>query len=311
MELIKEVYINGKINELATKRLSDFTIEENIGLQLDSLDITINNNDNAIEIPKEKSDIEIAIGYGVNLYRMGKYIAHNIDATSTSIFIKCLSKDLSEGKIKLNRVFKDKTLGEILATIANDLKLELQIEKSFKNKKIKYLLQDNKTNLEILAELSEIFYALVTIKDNKLTFIHKDEKKSVCIKISNILNLKKRDYISNYHQGVIYNSWNIKQGEIESIKQGKEPYVTLSNDIDPSLKNIYLQSKYMEISETEYIELNLKQGDPDLQAGLHMIINNSTGKYSQFSGKYRIEKVIHKYNNTYVNYILAVKIKNN
>lgn len=110
MELRKEVYINGMVSELATERLLNFTIEDNIGLQLDSLDLSINNADDSITIPSTNSTIEIAIGYNDDLFRMGKFVAQSIYAISSLISIKAISQDLNKGRIKHNRVFKSKSL---------------------------------------------------------------------------------------------------------------------------------------------------------------------------------------------------------
>ncbi len=162
-------------------------------------------------------------------------------------------------------------------------------------------------NVEILAELSEIFYCIANIKDNYLVFISKENTKELEIDIENILSVTKQDDSSKYYDGVIYNYWNIKEGKLENIKLGEEPYLILESSVDESIRNSYINSKYKEIQEKQYINISLKQGNQNLQAGFSFTLN-STEQYSQFNGKYRIEKVTHKYNNTYFTLVLAVKI---
>ena len=307
MELKYQVYINNQLSELATEKLMNFGIEDNSGLQLDSLDLSINNADDSITIPQTNAVIEIAIGYDGELFKMGKFVAQNINATSSVISIKAISQDLTKGRIKYNRVFKQKTLDDVLKTLASDLSLSLQLDNNLKTNQIAYYLQENKTSLEILAELSEIFYSIANIKDNKLVFVSKENTKSIEILEEDILSITKQDVNNKHYAGVIYNSWNIKEAKLESTKLGNETYLILQNSVDESIKNSYINSKYKEIQEKQYINVSLKQGNPNLQAGFSFTLKVAE-QYSQFNGKYRIEKVTHKYNNTYVTSILAVNI---
>jgi hypothetical protein len=86
---------------------------------------------------------------------------------------------------------------------------------------------------------------------------------------------------------------------------GEEPFLMLSNCVETGLKNTYLNSKYQEIKEKEVVSMILV-GNPQLQAGFSFVINSET--YNQFNGKYRMEKVVHKYNNAYITIIDAIKI---
>lgn len=306
MELKYQVYINNQLSELATEKLMNFAIEDNSGLQLDSLDLSINNADDSITIPQTNAVIEIAIGYDGDLFKMGKFVAQNINATSSVISIKAISQDLTKGRIKQNRVFKQKTLDDVLKTLASDLSLTLQLDNNLKTKQVDYYLQENKSSLEILAELSEIFYSIANIKDNNLVFISKENTKSIEIKEEDILSITKQDVNNKHYAGVIYNSWNIVDAKLDTTKLGEEPYLILQSAVDESLKNSYINCKYKEIQEKQYINVSLK-GNPNLQAGFSFSLKEAEN-YSQFNGKYRIEKVTHRYDNTYVSSVLAVKI---
>lgn len=310
MGLTYQIYINGRSNDLATKRMMSFEIIDNIGLQLDSLSISINNADKTIEIPTNNVEIELAIGddnkgYD-NLYKMGKFIAQYIDANSSTISINAISQDLSKGRVRKNRVFKAKSLQDILQTLANELNLKLQIDKTLALKQIDYYIQDNKTSTELIYELSEIFYAVANIKDGNLIFISKDNIKTLKINENNILSIKQGNTNNKLYSGVMYETWNTKEARLEAKKLGNETYLLIKTAIDKSIVNNLLNAKYKEIKESVVINL-LVQGNADYQSGFMFEIN-STEKYDQFNGKYRIEKVIHKYSNAYVSEILAVKI---
>lgn len=114
-----------------------------------------------------------------------------------------------------------------------------------------------------------------------MVFISKENTKELEINIEDVLSITKQDNSSKYYNGVIYNSWNIKKARLEIIKLGSEPYLILQSEVDKSLKNSYINSKYKEIEEKQYINISLKQGNPSLQAGFSFTIN-STEQYSQF-----------------------------
>lgn len=194
----------------------------------------------------------------------------------------------------------------MLKTLANDLDVILQLDNNLKTKQVGYYLQENKTSLEVLAGLSEIFYAVANIKDNYLVFISKENTKELEINIEDAFSITKQDNASKYYNGVVYNAWNIKEAQLEITKLGNEPYLILQSAVDESIKDNYIKSKYKEIEEKQYINISI-QGNPQLQAGFSFTLSD-TEQYSQLNGKYRIEKVTHKYNNTYVTSILAVKI---
>lgn len=308
MGIKAEVYINNQLSSFATKQLNSFVIEDNIGLELDTLNLEINNAGSFITIPETDAVLELQIGWlGQSLYKMGKFTAQFINATNNIINIRAVSKDLKKGKIKRNRVFKNQTLEEVLKTIANDLKVSLKVENSLKTKEVDYYLQDNQTSLEVLAELSEIFYAVANIKDKILVFISKYNIKEIEIDTTNILKIVKQDSYSKYHNGVYYKHWNLKAGLLEITKLGKEPYLILPNNLEGSLINNYINSKYKEVLEKEYIKINLRRGDPNLQAGFKFTLNTKE-EYNQFNGSYRIEKVIHLYKDTFTTLVLAVKL---
>jgi phage protein D len=203
MELTREIYINGSSSPLATGRLAAFVIEDNAGLQLDGLELSINNFDNAINIPNSKAVVEIALGYDT-VYKMGQFIAQDISATRNSINIKAISQDLSIGRLRQNRVYKNITLEDMLKTIASDLNLTLQLDSSL-NTQVDYYLQENKASLEILAELAEIFYAVANVKDKNLVFVSKENTKKLEIDVDNILGIVKQGSSSKVYNGVVYN----------------------------------------------------------------------------------------------------------
>ncbi|MDR2008103.1 MAG: hypothetical protein LBQ34_03925 [Alphaproteobacteria bacterium] len=203
MELKIQIYINNNFSSVATERLLSFNIEDNSGLQLDNMLLEINNYDDGIAIPKTNSIIELAIGSGEHIYKMGRFIAQNISSTDSIITISCISQDLNFGRIKHNRVFKDKSLEDILKTLANDLDLGLY---NNVNAQVGYYLQENKTSLEVLAELSEIFFAVANIKDNNLVFVSKENPKEVSINDADILNIAIKDNSKKYYNGVMLNS---------------------------------------------------------------------------------------------------------
>ncbi|MFL1781409.1 Phage protein D [Candidatus Hepatincolaceae symbiont of Richtersius coronifer] len=302
-----KLYINDQFSELASNRILSFKLIDNMGLSLDSLEITINNSDKAIAIPKENAILELALKDVHNAeaeYKMGKFIAQYIDATSNIIKIQAISQDLSTARIRHNRVFKNKSLKEILQTLAADLDLRLQIDTTLSSNIINYYLQEEKTSLEILGELAEIYGAIANIKDNNLIFILKENVKKLEIAENTILSINKVDSLNKVYKGVQYKQWNFKTGQPEITCLGEEPFFVLKFKVDSSLENLYVNNAFKDRKVSEYINITL-HGNANIQAGFCIEIG---AIYPDFTGKYLIEKVIHKYSSSYTSNILAVKI---
>ncbi len=304
MELVN-VYINGSLSTLASQNLISFKIVDNIALELDSLELKINNVNNSIKAPSTNATIELAIKHEDSYLKMGLFNAEFINVQSNLITIKATSQD-NKSKIKQSRTFKNIALKDVLQTLAKDLGLSLQLDPSLQSKQVGYLLQDNKTALQSLDELSEYYGTIASVKNNNLIFYSKNNLKTLEIAEEDILSIKKQDKLENkQYNGVLYKAWNTDKAKQETISLGTAPYLVLNNKVDETFKNDYIKGMYNKVQEKQELSLKI-QGNPKLQAGFLFSISNT--KHEDFKGTYRIEKVEHSYNSSYITNIIASKV---
>lgn len=299
------LYINESLNSETSKRVDSFKIEDNSENSLDSLELSILNHDYSISPPKTKATIEVE----VEETKMGRFLVQFVETSEGIIHLQGISQDLSKARVRQTRVFKEKPLGDVLNTISGELGVSLQVSPQLKSKKINYYLQDNKTNLEVIMELGEIFFAIANIKDKNLVFVSKDNKKYVDILENDILNICIKDAGHKLYEGALSNSWDFEKAKTISKKQGKAPYFHINTVLDKSLQEELINSKYKELQEKEIISISMI-GNPNLQAGFHFKLGNIDSKYQDFKGEYRISQSIHTLGNTYSTRISAVKVYN-
>lgn len=285
-----DVLINGVKKDILNGKISSFRIIDNIGTYLDELNITIDNADYTFEVPKNKGTIEFVI----NNIKMGLFNIEYVDNNSSVIEIQAISQDLSLGRIKQNRVFKNNSLKDVCQTLATSLGLSLNFDSTLLSKQISYYLQDNKTDLEVLLELSEIFYSIANIKDNELVFINKEKAQSI-INISevDIISANRVDTDNKVYKGVKASYWNFKQAQNKDIILGEKPYLHIKESLEENLLKELVISKNKELNELDIINI-LVSGNPNLQSGFDLTINN-TDIYRDFIGNYKINQVIHEF----------------
>lgn len=272
-------------------RLLSFSLQENSGKLLDYMELNFNNADNLIKPPSKQAKIELM----VNDYKMGIYTATFINNNQNLLSIHGVSQDLEKGRLKHNRVFENKSLKEVLQTLATSLGLGLEVDANLSSKIIKYLLQNNQTDLSLLNELGELLYAVTSIKNSKLVFMDKNRLQTL-IKIADteIIGINTEDSKYKLYQGVKASYWDVKSSASKSLQLGGEPYLVIDNNYDEELLKELVKSKYQQIKEKEELELTV-EGNPELQAGLTISIAQNS-KYQDFIGSYKTTEVKHMFN---------------
>lgn len=205
MELNKEIIING-VNQssLLSNRINSFTIKESETLEVSSLVLQLDNSDNKIIPPTKNATTELNIGYK-QVFNMGKFVVQLIENNHSTIILTALAQDLTKGRVKQNKVFKNQPLSSILNTLANNLGLTLQLDPVLSPNIIPYLLQQNQTDLSLLHELGELFYSIAMIKDGSLVFWDKDTlfiKPPIILNDYDILNISYKDTEYKVYKGV-------------------------------------------------------------------------------------------------------------
>lgn len=161
--------VDGKdITHAIEKRLISINLTDNRGMEADALDISLTDHDGALTIPPRGARIDLWLGWTTSgLVYKGSY---TVDETEHSgapdvLSIRARSADLRETlKIKREQTWKDTSLREILATIAQRSQLDLKIAPSLASQLIAHLDQANESDANIISRLAEQFDAVIGVK---------------------------------------------------------------------------------------------------------------------------------------------------
>ncbi len=156
-------------------RLSSLTLTDNRGMEADQLDLTLEDHDGLLTIPRSGVKLQLAIGWtNAPLVDKGTFIvdesAHS--GAPDQLTIRARSVNLREGMhIKQERSWHRTTLGSIVTSIAKANNLKPVISASLSSIEIKHQDQTNESDLNLLTRLAKEHDAIATVKNGSLLFI--------------------------------------------------------------------------------------------------------------------------------------------
>lgn len=163
-------------------RLLGLVVTDEAGFKSDTVEITLDDRDNAIEIPPPGALLMIFMGYKeTGLVLMGVFTADEVVAKGPPdrITIRGKAADLG-GSIKeqKTRNWDNKTIEDIVGTIAGEHDLEPKVAKALKSFNYEHLDQTDESDINLLTRIGKDHDAIATIKAGTLLFIGKGEGKT-------------------------------------------------------------------------------------------------------------------------------------
>lgn len=155
-------------------RVMEITITDNRGFEADQLSITLDDHDNALELPQTGAEIQLHMGLGDQLSDMGKYTVDEIQhqGPPDQIAIVARSANLREGlKAQHSKAWDNVALGDIISTIASKHNLTPAISNGLANIQIKHLAQTDESDIHFITRLAKQYDAIATVKHNNLLFM--------------------------------------------------------------------------------------------------------------------------------------------
>lgn len=163
-------------------RLISLTLTDNRGFEADQLDIELDDSDGLIALPKRNAQIAIALGWKKSgLVDKGTFIVDEIEHSGSPdrLMIRARSANMTDGLItQRERSFHQKTVGDIVRTIAAEHQISAVISPALDKKVIAHFDQANESDANLLSRLAKLFDAIATIKQNKLLFMPLGETKT-------------------------------------------------------------------------------------------------------------------------------------
>ncbi|HAT1528273.1 TPA: phage late control D family protein [Morganella morganii] len=163
------------INERIQGRLISLSLTDNRGFEADQLDIEIDDADGKMMLPKRGEVLSLHLGWkNEALIFKGKFTVDEIEHSGPpdKLTIRGRSADFrSSLNVKREVSYHEKTLGDIITTIAKRNNVEPVIEKTLAEIKIAHIDQTNESDGSFLARLGKQEGAVAAVKNGQLLFM--------------------------------------------------------------------------------------------------------------------------------------------
>lgn len=172
---IFKLLVNGvDISPIVSPRLMSLTITDNRGLEADSLEFEISDHDGAVALPRKGTTIEAWIGWSnTGLVYKGAYkVKEREHAGAPDVLrVRATSADLKTTlKQKKERSWDQKTIGDIITTVANDNGLAVKVQDSLANRLLAHIDQ-NESDANLITRIADEHDAIATVKNGILLFM--------------------------------------------------------------------------------------------------------------------------------------------
>lgn len=165
------------------KRLISMQITDNRGLEADTISIDLDDSDGKLELPKRGVQLSVSLGWAND-----SVILQNIFTVDECehagapdvLSIRGKSANLRDSlNERREKSYSNKTLGEIVAEIAQRHNLQYRIDKSIDRELVTHINQTNESDASFLTRLCNDYNAAVTLKNGMLIIFVKGLAKTV------------------------------------------------------------------------------------------------------------------------------------
>lgn len=161
------------------KRLMSLTLTDNRGFEADQLDIELDDADGALALPRRGVVLALSLGWkGQALTLKGRFVVDEIEHSGApdKLILRARSADFRDTlNIQCEASYHDKTLGDIVTTIAKRNKLDVAMDSALEKVKIPHVDQTNESDGSFLTRLAKQEGAVASVKGGKLLFIRQGQ----------------------------------------------------------------------------------------------------------------------------------------
>ena len=163
---------NEPLNALIMARIIGVDVTDNRADEADQLDITLDDHDGQLELPKRGVKINCQLGFvGEALHDMGDFVVDEVEwgGTPDQLVVKASSANFKSSlKSGKSRSFHRQTLGQIAGQVAKDHGLKLVINADLANIDLVHIDQTKESDMNMLRRLSKQNGAEMSIKKDRL-----------------------------------------------------------------------------------------------------------------------------------------------
>lgn len=156
------------------ERLLTVTVVDNSGEDGDTLEIALDDADNAIEAPTHGAVLGVSLGYsGADLAYLGRFTVDEVVPAGPpdTLTIRGKAADMREGlKAARSKAWRGTTIGGVVAVMAAAHGLEPAVSAELASRPITHRDQTNESDLHFLTRLGRDHGAVAAVKDGRLLF---------------------------------------------------------------------------------------------------------------------------------------------
>ncbi|EPJ0398208.1 phage late control D family protein [Providencia rettgeri] len=163
------------INSLIQGRLMSLTMTDNRGFEADQLDIELDDSDGQLALPKRGETLSLHLGWkNEPLIYKGTFTVDEVEHSGVpdKLTIRGRSADFRDTlNVKREQSYHQKTLGDIVRTLAERNKLKAVIDEKLDKIKLIHIDQTNESDGSFLTRVAKSEGAIVAVKNGNLLFM--------------------------------------------------------------------------------------------------------------------------------------------
>ncbi|MCV6637008.1 contractile injection system protein, VgrG/Pvc8 family [Candidatus Albibeggiatoa sp. nov. NOAA] len=163
------------LSAAANDRLISVSVVDNAGIESDTASIKLDDRDYKLEWPSKGLEITIQLGYketgtvNMGIFEIDK-ITYSDAANTMSISARALMTHNNEIKKPHTREWHEKTIGEMVGTIAKDNGFTAEVDPEVAGIKYSHLDQTEESDINFVSRLAETHDCYAKLQDKKLLF---------------------------------------------------------------------------------------------------------------------------------------------
>ncbi|WP_272684631.1 phage late control D family protein [Providencia sp. PROV130] len=163
------------INSLIQGRLMSLTMTDNRGFEADQLDIELDDSDGQLALPKRGETLSLHLGWkNEPLIYKGTFTVDEVEHSGVpdKLTIRGRSADFRDTlNVKREQSYHQKSLGDIVRTLAERNKLKAVIDEKLDKIKLAHIDQTNESDGSFLTRVAKSEGAIVAVKNGNLLFM--------------------------------------------------------------------------------------------------------------------------------------------
>ena len=163
------------VTAAVSDRVVSIKVNDQAGQKSDTLDVVLDDRDNALSIPTARAEMELWLGYDDgDIVKMGRYTIDEVALKTNpdTLTVRGKAADSSpEFKAAKTRSWHQRTIGQIVSTIATEHGLTPAVHVSYVDRLIEHIDQENESDAHFLTRLGKLYGAVAMPADGRLLFI--------------------------------------------------------------------------------------------------------------------------------------------